>query len=115
MYTDETCAILDETFSLTDLDIDKALDIFNNCIKEKAECMKKQIRIKNGRKLDEWFDWECKVERRNVRRLLKKYRRSLLADDRKAFCLARREYKNLLKKKILFFIFLVFIMFFWTN
>ena len=43
------------------------------------------------------------MERRNVRRLLKKYRRSLLADDRNAFCLARREYKNLLKKKILFF------------
>ena len=37
--------------------------------------------------------------RRNVRRLLKKYRRSLLADDRSAFCLARREYKHLLKKR----------------
>ena len=37
--------------------------------------------------------------RRNVRRFLKKYRRSLLADDRGAFCLARREYKNSLKKK----------------
>ena len=54
---------------------------------------------KKWRKLDEWFDWECKVVRRNVRRLLKKYRRSLLADDRDAFCLARREYKNSLKKK----------------
>ena len=30
---------------------------------------------------------------------MKKYRRSLLADDRGAFCLARREYKNSLKKK----------------
>ena len=29
--------------------------------------------------------------RRNVRRLLKKYRRSLLADDCSAFCLTRRE------------------------
>ena len=47
-----------------------------------------------------WFDWECKLVRRNVRRFLKKYRRSLLADDRGAFCLARREYKNSLKKKI---------------
>ena len=37
--------------------------------------------------------------RRNVRRLLKKYRRSLLADDRCAFCLAKREYKKLSKKK----------------
>ena len=87
MCTDETCAVLDEAISLIDLDIDKALEIFNNCTKEKAECMKKQIRIKKkmkkiGRELDEWFDWECKVGRRNVRRLLKKYRRSLLADDR---------------------------------
>ena len=55
--------------------------------------------IQNARKLDEWFDWECRVGRRNVRRLLKKYRRSLLADDRGALCLARREYKNALKKK----------------
>ena len=53
----------------------------------------------NGRKLNGCFDWKCKVGRRNVRRLLKKYRRSLLADDRGAFCLARREYKNMLKKK----------------
>ena len=58
MCTDGTCAILDEAISFIDLDIDKALEIFNNCVKEKAECMKKQIRIKkNGRKLDEWFDW----------------------------------------------------------
>ena len=101
MCTDETCAILDEAISLIDLDIDKTLEIFNNCSKEKAECMKKQIRIKkNGRKLDEWFDWE----RRNVRRLLKKYRRSLFTDDRNAFCLARREYKNVLKNFFFFFI-----------
>ena len=48
MCTDETCAIPDETISLIDLDIKKALDIFNNCIKEKAECMKKQVMIKIG-------------------------------------------------------------------
>ena len=83
--------ILDEAISLINLDVDKALDIVNNYIKEKAECMKKQITIKNGRKLDEWFDWECKVGRRNVRTFLKQYHRSLLADDRTAFCLARRD------------------------
>ena len=50
MCTDETCAILDE-ISLIDPD--------NNCIKEKAECRKKQIILffLNGRKLDDWFDW----------------------------------------------------------
>ena len=51
MCTEKTCAILDEAISLIDLEIDKALDIFNNCIKEKAECMKKQIRIF-------FFKWE---------------------------------------------------------
>ena len=65
--------------------------------------MKKQITIKKKkkkqeRKLDEWFDWECKVGRRNVRRLLKKCR-SLLADDCSAFCLTRRECKKKKKKK----------------
>ena len=47
MCTDETCAILDEAISLIDLEIDKALEIFNNCIK-KAECMKKQKIKKMG-------------------------------------------------------------------
>ena len=36
---------------------------------------------------------------KKYRRSLKKYRRSLVADDRGAFCLARREYRNSLKKK----------------
>ena len=36
MCTDETCAILDEAVSLIDFDIDKALDMFNNCIKRKG-------------------------------------------------------------------------------
>ena len=43
MCTDETCAILDEATSLIDFDIDKGLDIFTNCFKEKAECKKKEI------------------------------------------------------------------------
>ena len=43
MCTDETCTILEEATSLTDFDINKALDIFNNCLKEKAECMKKEM------------------------------------------------------------------------
>ena len=67
-------------------------------MKKQITIKKKKKKKKKERKLDEWFDWECKVGRRNVRRLLKKYRRSLLADDCSAFCLTRRECKNLLKK-----------------
>ena len=51
------------------------------------------------RKSRAWFDFECNVNRRNVRKQLRKYRHTLKADDRNAFCIARQEYKNLLKRK----------------
>ena len=62
MCTDETCAMLGRAIDLTDFDIDEALNLFNSCINEKAECMKKQIRINKSSKLDEWFDWECNCQ-----------------------------------------------------
>ena len=99
MCTDETCAMLDQAIDLIDFDLDGTLNLFNSCIKEMAECMRKQIRINKSGKLDEWFDWECKVARKNVRRLLKKFRRSLPSEDRNSFCIGRREYKNMLKRK----------------
>ena len=46
---------------------------------------KKKRKKRKKKKLDEWFDWECKVGKRNVRRLLKKYRHSLFAHDRSDF------------------------------
>ena len=59
MCTDETCAIPDEAISLIDLDIKKALDIFNNCIvyQRKGRMHEEAGNDKNWRKLDEWFDW----------------------------------------------------------
>ena len=39
------------------------------------------------------------INRPNVRKQLRQYRRTLKADDRNAFCIARREYKNLLKNE----------------
>ena len=41
----------------------------DNDLKKKKKGKKEE---KKERKLDEWFEWECKVGRRNVRRLLKK-------------------------------------------
>ena len=58
MCTEETCAMLDRAIDLIDFDLDEALNLFNSCIKEKAECMNK------SRKPDKWFDWECKVARK---------------------------------------------------
>ena len=64
-----------------------------------AECMKKRTVVNKHRKSHDWFDSECSINRRNVRKQLRKYRRTLKADDRNSFCIARREYKNLLKNE----------------
>ena len=93
---------LDIALGQIDVDIDLALDTFNNCIRDAAECMKKRVPMSARRKSCEWFDRECVSGRRNVRRLLRIYRRTLSATDRHAYCKCRREYKNMLycKRKI---------------
>ena len=90
---------IEKAMTLIDVDINEALNIFNFCLKKAAECMKKQINIGKRGKVDDWYDMECRISRRNVRKLLNNYRRTLSAASRESFCKARREYKNLLKKK----------------
>jgi hypothetical protein len=85
--------------NLIDVDINEALQTFNMCIKDAAECMKKQIRCTKKYKSQDWFDIECKISRRQVRNLLGKFRRTLDNNDRDSFCKARREYKQLQKQK----------------
>ena len=84
---------------MIDVDINNALHICNSSIKKMAECMRKSIVVNKHRKSHDWFDSECSINRRNVWKHLWKYRRTLKADDRKAFCIARQKYKNLLKNK----------------
>jgi hypothetical protein len=79
------------------VDVNKALDMFNELVKEQAECMKKKIVLKFAE--SDWFDYECTMARRRVRRLLKKFRKTLDNGDINLFCIARREYKNLNKRK----------------
>ncbi len=85
---------------LIDVDVNKALDMFNDILRKAAECMKKRIFVTNhSRRNTEWFDQECRLERKNVRKLLRRFRKTLNHDDRNAYCKARREYKNLLCRK----------------
>ena len=53
--------LTERAIDFIDFDLDEALNLFNSCIKEKAECMKKQIRINKSRKPDEWFDLDVKL------------------------------------------------------
>ncbi|WP_419607807.1 hypothetical protein, partial [Thiolapillus sp.] len=97
--SDEARTKLEYAINMINVDINKALRVFDEFIKEMAKCMKKRVFSNKHRKSREWFDFECNVNRRNVRKQLRKYRHTLKADDRNAFCIARREYKNLLKRK----------------
>ena len=83
--------------SLIDVDINQALDAFNTGIKKAATCMKRVINVK--KKLKDWFDAECHAAKKNVRKLLRKFKRTHFAEDRDRFCRARREYKHLLNRK----------------
>ena len=90
---------IDLAMNLIDVDINGALEVFINCLKEKAEVMTKKIYVNQPRKSHAWFDAECKENRQYVRRLLRQFRKTLNSRDRIAFCQARRRYKNILRNK----------------
>jgi len=97
-FVDELCSetikdTLNEAIDVMDFNIDLALDMFNDCLKKAANCMKKSCRLNFKRNLQNWFDYECKVAKKKVRRLLKKYRRTLTDVDRAAFCQAQGNIK----------------------
>ena len=76
-----------------------ALKTFNHCIIEAAHCMETKIYVGKEKNASSWFDYECIIARRNVRKLLRKFRKSLSTNDRESYSQYRREYKNMLKHK----------------
>lgn len=104
MYKNSLCSEqmrtkFDITMQLIDVDVNDALDMFNNCIKESAECMKKCICTNKGKVCNDWFDQECLMCKREVSRLLRISRRSVKPEDIQEYVIARREYKHLQKRK----------------
>eukprot|EP00745_Piridium_sociabile_P014999 TRINITY_DN220_c0_g1_i5.p1 TRINITY_DN220_c0_g1~~TRINITY_DN220_c0_g1_i5.p1 ORF type:complete len:431 (+),score=53.42 TRINITY_DN220_c0_g1_i5:76-1293(+) len=89
---------IDAATNLIDVDISLAINRFNQIVRDQALYMEKRICIgKQPHK--EWFDNECRLKRRKVRRLLRKYKHSVDKDDRVLYCIERREYKNMLARK----------------
>ena len=48
------------------------LYVFNNSVKEMAEYMKKSVAVNKNRKSHDWFDFECSIDIRNVRKQIRK-------------------------------------------
>jgi hypothetical protein len=84
---------------MIDRNVNEALDLFINAVKDCAVCMKKSITLSDELRKFKWFDRECVLERRRVRKLLRKFRKSLEKVDRDEYCKARREYKNFVHRK----------------
>ena len=95
----ESHTLFNHAIEMIDIDIHIALDIFNECIKNAAVCMRKTVRVNGRSKQQDWYDGECRMGKRLVRRLLRRYRRTRSDVDRIDFCKSRREYKNLLFRK----------------
>ena len=79
--------------------VNEALGMFIDTVKEAGECMKQHVCVNRPASKVQWFDVECRNARRNVRRLLRIFKKTLDSQDSTKFCIARREYKRLLKTK----------------
>ena len=99
MHSDETKDQLRLASSLIDVDINEALKSFNDCLKQNAEYMKRKTYVNRPKRMDEWYDEECRAARKNARKLLRKFRKSLNRAESVDYCCARREYKKLLQQK----------------
>ena len=97
--TDEMRAKLSHATYLIDVDLNKALDMFNAILKQEADCIKKRINVNQNSRNNELLDHECREARTNVRKLLKKCRKTFDSRDRNAFCKARRQCTNLVYRK----------------
>ena len=70
--------------SLIDTSVNMALKTFNHCIIEAAHCMETKIYVGKEKHASSWFDYECIIARRNVRKLLRKIQKSLSTNDRES-------------------------------
>ena len=99
MHSDQSKEKFRLASSLIDVDINEALQSFNDCLKQNTEYMKRKTYVNRPKRMDEWYDEECRAVRKNVRKLLRKFRKSLDRAESVDYCRARREYKTLLQQK----------------
>ena len=61
---------------------------------EAAHCMVTKTPLGKKKTVSNWFDYECVTTRRNVRKLLRKFRQSLNTEDRESYCKQEENTKN---------------------
>ena len=101
-FTEEVSALFTQATELINYDVEAAGKVFNSAVKLAGDCMKRIVTSGNvsGKP---WFDLECTVKRRIVRKALRKFN-AVKSDSnsnelRINYIEERREYKQLLKQK----------------
>ena len=69
----------------------------SECLLQTAQCMNTRMYFGKQKQLAEWFDNEYVMERRKVRKCLRKFRKLQFANSRQLY--SRKEYIQLLKKE----------------
>lgn len=80
--------------------VEDALLLFNDCIKNAAQCMVRKCNVSGNRKNAVWYDQECKEAKVNCRKKLKSFRKCMKdATRRKMYVDSRKQYKSIVKQK----------------
>ena len=64
MHSDETKEQLRLASSLIGVDVNEALKSFNDCLKQIVEYMKRKTYVNRPKRMDEWYDEECRAARK---------------------------------------------------
>ena len=101
-FTEEVSALFTQANELINYDVEAAVKGFNSAVKLTGDCMKRIVTSGNvsGKP---WFDLECTIKRRVVRKALRKFN-AVKSDSnsnelRINYIEERREYKQLLKQE----------------
>lgn len=98
LTTDYFDTVLNEASSLVEINVNCALEKFNEGLRFAGNCMQKTIYF-GIEKSKVWFDVECRHSRQVLRKFLHKFTKFNTDEVRLAYIQKRREYKELLKNK----------------
>jgi len=96
---ESTLSTLKQENAAVELDIDDVVTKLTKCLINSGTFMEKSVLCRKSIKKLPWFDGECYDSRRNVRRLLRVFKKSMLKEDRDEYFAHRKAYKLLVKTK----------------
>ena len=95
---DENTERIDNYFQ-TDIDVNVVAEVFTECYVKAAEPLRKTFKYREQRNVNDWFDRDCYLAKRQLRTLLHRYTRTMAQVDKGRYAKQRNIYKDLLREK----------------